>query len=272
MEEFKNNTNEISGKPKTSMFNRSLTMNVTTADSLKKPYLYPPTLERAGSIKKLYNSSFESMVTAGTSIKGKVNKLRNLFESPKPPTRLPDELQLPPPAKSKLAKSDSRVSSLLNNSLIRLTGTEDRIVVYFTSLHGIRRTFEDCYAVRMIFRGFRIYVDERDISMDSAYRKELQSVLSEKNVSLPQVFIRGKYVGGADVIKQLHETGELAKILNGFRILKPGYVCDGCGDVRFIPCTNCDGSRKVFDEDDDVLKRCLECNENGLMRCPNCCS
>ena len=24
--------------------------------------------------------------------------------------------------------------------------------------------------------------------------------------------------------------------------------------------------------DEEVLKRCLECNENGLIRCPNCCS
>ncbi|OMP00913.1 hypothetical protein CCACVL1_03255 [Corchorus capsularis] len=31
------------------------------------------------------------------------------------------------------------------------------------------------------------------------------------------------------------------------------------------------GSRKVFDEDEGLLKRCLECNENGLIRCPECC-
>ncbi|GFZ14464.1 glutaredoxin family protein [Actinidia rufa] len=31
-------------------------------------------------------------------------------------------------------------------------------------------------------------------------------------------------------------------------------------------------SRKIYDEDDDQLKRCLECNENGLIRCPTCCS
>jgi hypothetical protein len=28
----------------------------------------------------------------------------------------------------------------------------------------------------------------------------------------------------------------------------------------------------LFDEDEGVLKRCLECNENGLIRCPDCCS
>ena len=54
-----------------------------------------------------------------------------------------------------------------------LAGTEDRLVMYFTSLRRIRWTYEDCYSVRMIFRGFWVWVDERDLSLDSAYRKEL---------------------------------------------------------------------------------------------------
>ncbi|KAF2323763.1 hypothetical protein GH714_036859 [Hevea brasiliensis] len=143
------------------------------------------------------------------------------------------------------------------NTGIRLPGTEDRIVVYFTSLRGIRRTFEDCYAVRMIFRGFRVWIDERDISMDSAYKKELQSLFGERNVSLPQVFIRGNHVGGAEVIKQMFETGDLAKVLEGFPRRQPGFVCEACGDVRFVPCGNCSGSRKIFDEDEGVPKRCF---------------
>ncbi|KAK9282632.1 hypothetical protein L1049_010851 [Liquidambar formosana] len=261
---------KLSGKPKSGIFNRSITMHPTSTNSLKKPYL-SPTLDRAGSMNKLYNP-FETIVTAGNSIKGKVKKLCNFFESSKSPSPVTDELQSPKPKLAKSSSPDSRVSSILNSSSIQLPGTEDRIVVYLTSLRGIRRTFEDCYAVRMIFRGFRVYVDERDISMDSAYRKELQSVLGEKNVSLPQVFIRGNYVGGANVIKQLHEYGELAKILDGLPVRKPGYVCEGCGDVRFVPCSNCNGSRKVFDEEEDMPKRCLECNENGLIRCSNCCS
>lgn len=146
-------------------------------------------------------------------------------------------------------------------------------MVYLTSLRGVRRTFEDCNAVRMILKGFRVWVDERDVSMDIAYREELQRALGERHVSLPQVFVRGKYVGGAEVIKHLFETGELAKIiLEGFPRLKPGFVCELCGDARFVPCENCSGSRKVFDEDEGSLKRCLECNENGLLRCPYCCS
>ncbi|KAA8519082.1 hypothetical protein F0562_013338 [Nyssa sinensis] len=239
-------------KPKSS-FNRSLTIHSTSSGFPQKPYLYS-SLERSGSVKTIYNSSFESVMSAGNSIKGRVKKLCSLFETAKSPTSVLDESDLQSPNTLKSMKSfgcNSRFSQFSDSFSIRLPGTEDRIVVYFTSLRGIRRTFEDCYAVRMIFRGFRVMVDERDISMDSAYRKELQSVLGEKN---------------------LHEVGELAKMIKGLPIRAPGYVCEGCGDARFIPCMDCNGSRKVYDEDEDQLKRCLECNENGLIRCPTCCS
>ncbi|KAF5733631.1 hypothetical protein HS088_TW16G00071 [Tripterygium wilfordii] len=255
------NKSELGTKFKlSSFFNRSLTIHSTSKSQ-------PSPLERAASINKFYNS-YESVI-------GKVKKLATLFDSPKSAKDEANELQVQSQSKLKSFKSMGPVSSISasfnNRSSIRLPGTEDRIVMYLTSLRGIRRTYEDCYAVIMIFRGFRVWVDERDISMDSAYRLELQNVLGEKNASLPQVFIRGKHVGGADEIKQMFETGELAKILEGLPVRKPGLVCEACGDVRFVPCGNCSGSRKVCDEDEGVLKRCLECNENGLSRCPYCC-
>lgn len=164
-------------------------------------------------------------------------------------------------------------SSLFGKSLCFLPGTEDRIVVYSTSLRGIRKTYEDCCSVRMILRGFRVAVDERDISMDSSYRKELQNALGGKSVvTLPQVFIRGKHVGNAEDMKQLNESGELAKLLSGFPTQDLWFVCDKCGDARFVPCDNCNGSRKVFEEEQGKLKRCVHCNENGLIRCTSCCS
>ena len=55
----------------------------------------------------------------------------------------------------------------------------------------------------------------------------------------------------------MFETRELAKVLNGFlkRELGFGFAC--YGDVKFVPYGNYSGSRKVFDKDEGVLKRCL---------------
>ncbi|KAK2652152.1 hypothetical protein Ddye_012008 [Dipteronia dyeriana] len=176
----------------------------------------------------------------------------------------------------KNVSSPSPVSSPVTCSLSSsnhqhlVSGTKNQIVIYFTSLRGIRKTYEDCCSVRMIFKGFRVQVDERDISMDSMYRKELQSLLGGKAMSLPQVFIGGNHIGGAEDIKQMNEAGDLAKILEDFPVGDPLFVCESCGDARFIPCPNCCGSKKVFDEIEEQLRRCPNCNENGLIRCPAC--
>lgn len=241
---------------KSSFFNRSLTINSSSNEYSKNPNSNS-SFDRSGSMRNPYNS-FEA-------VKGKVLGIRNLFESKKSKaseTESPNNSQ-------KSGGFDSRVS-LKGDFSISLPN--DKVVVYFTSLRGIRRTYEDCYAVRLILRGYRIDVDERDISMDSAYKKELEKIMGQKSVRLPQVFIKGKHIGGADIIKQLNETGELRVHFKGLSTREPGFVCYSCGDVRFIPCANCDGSRKIYDEDEDMMKRCLECNENGLIRCPTCCS
>eukprot|EP01018_Ginkgo_biloba_P037744 Gb_01609 [translate_table: standard] len=148
-------------------------------------------------------------------------------------------------------------------------GGEGKVVLYFTSLRGIRKTFEDCCTVKLILQGFRVLVDERDISMHAQFRQELQDLLG-KPMTVPRLFIGGKYIGGAEDIQQLHEVGELAKYLEGFPVQTSLRICDGCGDMRFVPCLNCDGSCKLFTEEGELI-RCQQCNENGLIRCPVCC-
>lgn len=248
-----------------SIYNRSYTITSISTDYSIKPYLNS-SFQRSESVKKVSDSSFGS-------IKGKVRNICNLFESRRASKLSSNGSKLKSDKPSSIEESNCSESNSINS--IRLPGTEDRVVIYFTSLTGIRRTYEDCYSVRMILKFFRVVIDERDISMDSNYRKELKSVMGDKNqISLPQVFIKGKYIGGADIIKQLHETGQLGKMLKELpvRSTNAWQVCDACGDVRFIMCANCSGSKKVFDEDEELLKRCLDCNENGLIRCPTCCS
>lgn len=149
---------------------------------------------------------------------------------------------------------------------------EGKVVLYFTSLRGIRKTFEDCCNVRLILRGLGIQVDERDVWMHSEFKGELNDILGGLSKGMPQVpqlFIKGRHIGGAEVVKQLHEEGALAGLMDGFAMGLIHSVCDGCGDARFVPCFTCSGSRKVLNVVDEVTQ-CLTCNENGLIMCPVC--
>ncbi|CAL5025168.1 unnamed protein product [Urochloa decumbens] len=179
-------------------------------------------------------------------------------------------------------RDGSRVSPLR-----RPTGGERKAVVYFTSLRGVRKTFVDCCAARSILRSYGVRVDERDVSMHAVFKAELAELLGPSGAApLPRVFVDGQYIGGADDVHYLHEAGELGRALEGCDAAPPrklGYMeaCAACGDVRFVPCETCSGSCKVFVEDDDdgggryrdagEFRRCPDCNENGLVRCPVCC-
>ncbi|KAF8772594.1 hypothetical protein HU200_005554 [Digitaria exilis] len=165
-----------------------------------------------------------------------------------------------------------------------------RVVVYLTSLRGIRHTYEDCWSTAAVLRGYGARVDERDLSMHAGFKDELRAALAcggdGRVPPLPQVFVDGRHLGGAEEVRRLHEAGELAAALEGCdAVVAKGcagevqYACGGCGGMRFVPCDACSGSCKVFVEDDveggagsgaGAFRRCPECNENGLVRCPVC--
>ncbi|KAF7816509.1 Thioredoxin-like fold [Senna tora] len=159
-------------------------------------------------------------------------------------------------------------SSVPSNSIAPPGSSDQSIVVYYTSLRVVRRTFEDCRAVRSILRGFRVSIDERDVSMDDRFLHELQGILGRKNVTLPRVFVGGMYIGGAEDVKQLHESGELRRLIERLPRSDPN-ACDRCGGLRFLVCDECSGSHKVYMEKSG-FRSCTSCNVNGLIRCPSC--
>ncbi|RDX89738.1 hypothetical protein CR513_28498, partial [Mucuna pruriens] len=164
---------------------------------------------------------------------------------------------------------------------------KDKVVVYFTSLRGVRKTYEDCCHVRLILKGLGVRVDERDVSMHSGFKEELKELLGhgygKGGLGLPRVFVGRNYIGGAEEIKQLHEEGKLEKLLGCCEKINDsvdgGELCEACGDIRFVPCETCYGSCKIYyegdnDEEEDCeygFQRCPDCNENGLIRCSMCC-
>ena len=50
--------------------------------------------------------------------------------------------------------------------------------------------------------------------------------------------------------------------------------CEKCGGYRFIPCIHCHGSKKSLRRnnftDEFCALRCMQCDENGLLRCDMC--
>lgn len=153
-----------------------------------------------------------------------------------------------------------------------LSGAEDRVVVYLTSLRVVRPTFEACKTVQSILTGFRVNVDERDLSMDASFSSELQRIFGvseETQVALPRVFIGGKYIGGAEELRQLNETGELKKMIAELPEADAG-VCEECGGFKFVVCEECSGSHKCYREKNDGFRTCNVCNESGLIRCNSC--
>ncbi|XP_076894952.1 uncharacterized protein At3g28850-like [Bidens hawaiensis] len=157
---------------------------------------------------------------------------------------------------------------------------ENKVVVYTTTLRGVRKTFEACNTVRTILEGYGVFVCERDISMDSGFREELRYLMKGKDCKElvpPRVFVKGRYVGGVDAMVKAMEDGSLDHLLEGLPKSKNGYVCEGCGGVRFLPCFRCNGSCKMVDWKEEgargrkrVVVRCSDCNENGLVHCPIC--
>ena len=170
-------------------------------------------------------------------------------------------------------------------------GGKDKVVLYFTSLRGVRKTYEDCCQVKMILRGLGVKVDERDVSMHLGFKDELRELLGDlyNKGRLPRVFIGRNYIGGIEEIEKLHEDGKLEKLMECCeKIDYSNGGCENCGDVRFVPCETCFGSCKIYHEsghhegeeneyddngeaDEFGFHRCPDCNENGLIRCSVCC-
>ncbi|XP_076903844.1 uncharacterized protein At5g39865-like [Bidens hawaiensis] len=93
-------------------------------------------------------------------------------------------------------------------------GGSDTVILYTTSLRGIRKTFEDCNTIRFLLGSFKVLYDERDVSMHMEFREELWRTLGGRVIP-PRLFIKGRHVGGVDEVVGYHEQGKLVDLLDG---------------------------------------------------------
>ncbi|KAL7198077.1 hypothetical protein ACSBR2_020570 [Camellia fascicularis] len=107
-------------------------------------------------------------------------------------------------------------------------GGSEVVILYTTSLRGIRKTFEDCCSIRFLLESFRVLYHERDVSMHLEFREELWRIAGGRVVP-PRLFIKGRHIGGADEVVGLHEQGRLRNLLRGIPPKPYNGPCNGCG-------------------------------------------
>ncbi|KAK8960466.1 hypothetical protein KSP40_PGU007443 [Platanthera guangdongensis] len=153
---------------------------------------------------------------------------------------------------------------LTTSPLSHPAADRNRIVLYHTSLRVVRRTFEDCRTVRSILSNFPVAIDERDLSIDSRFRAELQGIVGKrKKLTLPVVLIGGRYIYNSEEMQRLHETGELKKMVEAILPWVMGFgQCSG--GVQFVHCRSCNVSHNCSEEKGGGFWSCPACNESKI--------
>lgn len=76
---------------------------------------------------------------------------------------------------------------------------DGKVVIYTTSFHGVRSTYEECKYVLSVFHNLRVKVEEKDIYVHKFYHNELEERLQKRCVAVPQVFVGGQHIGVSEL-------------------------------------------------------------------------
>ncbi|XP_055385942.1 glutaredoxin domain-containing cysteine-rich protein CG31559-like [Condylostylus longicornis] len=149
-----------------------------------------------------------------------------------------------------------------------------KVIVYTTSMGIIRETYTRCANVKQILRTLLVKFEERDVFMSLEYQQEIKERMQMDVIEVPQLFVEGQYVGDADVVEKLNETGELRKLLKPYKSFDVTVTCKVCGGYRLLPCPYCNGSKKSLHRNhftaEFIALKCMNCDEVGLVKCHNC--
>jgi monothiol glutaredoxin len=88
--------------------------------------------------------------------------------------------------------------------------TGNRICIFMKG----NRNFPMCgfsAATIQIFEELAVPYETVDVLSDPELREEIK--LYSNWPTIPQVYVNGKFVGGCDIVRELHETGELQELV-----------------------------------------------------------
>ncbi|CAL4067169.1 unnamed protein product, partial [Meganyctiphanes norvegica] len=149
-----------------------------------------------------------------------------------------------------------------------------KVVVYVTTLGIVRSTYERCLRIRKILWTLLVRFDERDVFMARDTQIQLMDRTHKRHVTVPHVFLEGQYLGDAEQIEMMNESGELRRLLAQYRTESVTSTCNTCGGFRLLPCSVCRGSKKSVHRNDFTLEfvalKCSSCDESGLVKCEDC--
>ncbi|CAI9284394.1 unnamed protein product [Lactuca saligna] len=161
-----------------------------------------------------------------------------------------------------------QISTLLSFKEICPPGGSNLVILYTTSVKVIQKTSKDCFSVRALLKSLKVLYQERDISMHSDFKDELWQMLG-KSGAVPTLFIKGRYIGGAEEVFRLNEQGIFRPLLADIPLKSLEDPCKRCDGVRFVVCHKCNGSN-ILKSVNGGRTTCTECNSNGLIKCPIC--
>lgn len=98
-----------------------------------------------------------------------------------------------------ISKIDSDVKK--NKIIVYLKGTKDEPQCGFSA------------AVVDVFKSLGVDFETRDVLEDNELREGVKKYSNW--ATIPQVFVGGKFVGGCDITRELYQTGELQKLVEG---------------------------------------------------------
>lgn len=150
--------------------------------------------------------------------------------------------------------------------------SNNKIILYTTSLGYIRKTKSECLQAKKIFRCLMLKTEERDI-FDPQHRQEFVKLF--KGLSPPQVVIQNKHIGGMRELERIVETGEIIPLTQGIeKVVNFMYPCKNCAGHGYINCRVCIGSCRsktirIGPSRELSNLKCTYCND-GLVRCELC--